>query len=139
MKLWHCIGRGKGTWYASGINSRSMYASLDAYVEAAFEGALVYDATSVSDVVWAKHIRKAPIVDHTLPPWGVDKIYQEDVATLAMAIDDPQATNLRSLDRVGINHHERLLRSVPGIRVGRVVGGQIDWENAEEMADTSRD
>jgi hypothetical protein len=138
------IGRGKAGWHAKTTNMSSSGGSLETYAEQAAENCLVYDADATDYDLFAKLIIAGPMVDVDLPENTVDRFTCEDRLTAKamlpgfsggfeklaeLAIENE---NFRGLDKVSIDVFERLLRQLPGMKIGRVVRGQVQWETEEQ-------
>jgi len=134
------IGRGKAGWHAKTTNMSSSGGSLETYVEQAAENCLVYDADKVDYALFVRLIVSGPMIDVDLPPNTVDRFTDRDRETIKnmlpglsggfekiakRAIDDE---TYGGLDTVSIDVYERLLRRLPGIKIGRVVKGKVVWE-----------
>jgi len=116
------IGRGKAGWHAQLKNISSSGGSLEKYISEAIENCLVYDADSVDyDIFWDSVV-KGPMLDLNLSPNTVHKFIENVVRA-------PQSDeNYNGFDKVGIEAFEKLLRKLPGIKMGRVNNGQVVWE-----------
>jgi hypothetical protein len=143
---WLVIGRGFNGWHASRVNC-----SLSgAYGEArgaelardAADGALVYDASAADSGAFVRLVLSGPMVDPALPPDGVDSCsagLRHAMLEMAPALGGAfqtyalaaQDEKFRGLDRVGTGVYEALLRTVPGVKIGRVVAGEIVWEGVQ--------
>lgn len=134
------IGRGKASWHAAAKNLSSSGGTLETYIDQAIENCLVYDADAADYDLFAKLIIAGPMVDVDLPENTVDRFTCEDRLTAKamlpgfsggfeklakMAIENE---NFRGLDKVSIDVFERLLRQLPGMKIGRVVRGKVIWE-----------
>jgi len=138
------IGRGKAGWFAEGhsedgsVTTSASRGTLDGYVKEANEGALVYDAEGADDDEYTHFILRGPIVDTRLAPGMVDTFketkaltemlpgLQDGFRTLALA----SLAGVSSLDRVSVDVYEKLLRAIPGVKIGKVEGGSVVWESA---------
>lgn len=121
-KQWYVIGRGFSGWHATGIAVRSSAGSCNEYAKEAFEGALVYDAMHLHDNETLRNafvdlIIKGPMCDPALPPEGVKRWIKGERGHI-----------YRALDCVGVRVYDRLLRSIPGIKMGYVRKGEVMWE-----------
>lgn len=149
-KRYHVIGRGLAGWHAKGINESSSGGDLHprpwwaggftkGYLEQAIDGALVYDASGADERAFTRLIISGPMVDPALPLMGVSKFVadlRETAGRMAPALtgafqtlaqtaaDDPTYSGL---DTVGVGVYRGLLATVPGIRLGTVRDGAIDW------------
>jgi hypothetical protein len=56
-----------------------------------------------------------------------DSSLHPDAVKRFLNFDRPEG-EFGALDSVGVGIYERLLRRLPGIRIGRVTGGAIVWE-----------
>jgi hypothetical protein len=116
------IGRGKAGWHAQLKNISSSGGSLEKYISEAIENCLVYDADLVDyDMFW-NAVVKGPMVDLSLSQNTVDK-FVENVKREPLSNE-----NYGSFDKVSLDIFERLLRQLPGMRIGRVTHGQVTWE-----------
>lgn len=147
---WDVIGRGFNGWHAAGDGVSSSGGSLDGhtywtgakvagYLAEAKDGALVYDAENAEPSAFIALVVNGPMVQPTLPPEAVsafDQKGRESLAhmapglgggykTLALAAQDDKFTGL---DSVGVAVYERLLRKVPGVKIGKVSNGAVIWE-----------
>lgn len=141
---WREIGRGAGGWHANRHNCSSTGGSLEGYLKDAEEGCLVYDGKGANLAKWVHLVVSGPMVGHNLPPGTVDRFSDKDreaartmlpglsggFEKLALAAQHPKFTGL---DQVALDVYEGLLRQVPGVRIGHVVGGQVVWENESEV------
>ena len=148
---YHVVGRGKAGWHAKGINVSSSGGDLEngvywtgapttGYRHQAVDGALIYDAKDADDAAFTRFVISGPMVDPSLDPEGVDRFGAEDRATaarMAPSLDGAfgvlavmaQSDTFSGLDSVGVNVYRRLLRQVPGIKIGTIrAGGIIEWE-----------
>ncbi len=121
-QTWHVIGRGFNGWHATGINVRSSGGDLmpytywtgaacAGYAAEAVEGALVYDAKHLRDdqdaaLAFVKHVVTGPMLKPELT---------EDEGQTAFSF-------------VTVKTFESLLRQIPGIKIGRVINGNVVWE-----------
>lgn len=147
---WDVIGRGFNGWHATGDGISSSGGDLNGYeywtgakvagyLAEAKEGALVYDAENADVPAFVEFVVNGPMVQPTLPPDAVfsfDGKARQSLAhmapalgggyrALALAAQDEKYTGL---DRVGVAVFERLLRKVPGIKIGKVHNGAVIWE-----------
>ena len=76
---------------------------------------MVYDASEADSDAFAHLIFGGPMVNPDLPAYGWHKFGHDG--------DSP-----RALDDVGVGRYESLLRAIPGVRFGRVVGGVVAWD-----------
>ena len=124
------IGRGKAGWHARVANISSSGGSLEKYVSEAADNCLVYDADLVDyDMFW-NAVVKGPMVDLSLSQNTVDK-FVENIKREPLADE-----NYRSFDKVSVDVFEKLLRQLPGIRLGRVVNKKVVWETTENERGT---
>lgn len=147
---WAVIGRGFNGWHATGDGVSSSGGSLEdytywtgkkcnGYLTEAAEGALVYDAENADVNAFVSLVVNGPMVNPAIPPDAVhafDQRGRESLArmapalgggykTLAIAAQDDKFTGL---DSVGVAVYERLLRKVPGVKIGKVLNGAVQWE-----------
>jgi hypothetical protein len=133
------IGRGKAGWHAAAHNVSSSGGTFDHYVTQAAEGALVYDADGADYDVYAGLVIGGPMVDPSLPPGGVRRFTDRETAArmagpggLTGAFKDladaAQDERYSGLDSVACDVYERLLRRVPGVKIGHVRGGVVEWD-----------
>jgi len=147
---WAVIGRGFNGWHAKGDGVSSSGGTLDGhtywtgakvagYAAEAVEGALVYDAENAEPNAFVSLVMNGPMVNPAIPPDAVhafDQRGRESLArmapalgggykTLAIAAQDDKFTGL---DSVGVAVYERLLRKVPGVKIGKVSNGAVIWE-----------
>jgi hypothetical protein len=80
-----------------------------------------------------------PICSADLEPDQVDRFTARDRETAARMLPGlggafqtfallAQSEKFSGLDRVGVGVYEALLRKVPGIKIGRVRNGAVEWE-----------
>jgi hypothetical protein len=148
------IGRGLGGWHASGVSHGNKVSSsggsllpeswwaggmTTGYLQQAAEGCLVYDASTADEVAFVSVVLKGPMCDPTLKPFEVDCFSDKDRAAaeammpglgggykaLAMLA---QSQTYGGLDCVGVGIYEGLLRKVPGMKIGHVKQGAIEWD-----------
>jgi hypothetical protein len=151
VKRWAVVGRGFNGWHAQGIDVSSSGGQLDpyeywtgekvaGYLAEAIEGALVYDAEKADPVAFTRHVMGGPMVNPALAPNEVDSFTKADRDTalrMAPALGGgfktlaviAQSEKFTGLDRVGVGVYEGLLRKVPGVRIGKVVKGKVEWEH----------
>jgi len=140
------IGRGKSGWHAAGVvfefgrfsSVSSSGGAFKGYVESANEGALVYDADGADEDAFITLVFKGPMCKPGLPPGTVKRFSLEerkaavsmlpglsggfaDLAAMALA-------GLSSLDEVAVDVYEACLRAVPGMKIGHVRNGSVEWE-----------
>jgi len=134
------IGRGKAGWHAAAHNMSSSGGTLDGYVAQAAEGALVYDADGADYDAFARLVISGPMVDPGLPAGGVHRFMDRESAarmagpggldgafqTLATLA---QSESYSGLDYVACDVYERLLRTIPGVKIGHVRNGLIEWDD----------
>jgi hypothetical protein len=125
--------------------------TLESYLPDAIEGALVYDAVATDYETYAKHIISGPLLSCELGPDDIDRFSDGDtLARMAPGLSGAfrgialhaMTTGCSSFDKVGIGIYERLLREIPGIRIGRVFTEcsepRVVWEKTEEQARVAR-
>lgn len=147
---WSVIGRGFNGWHAQGGGISSSGGDLvdrpwhaggvqTGYLTDAVEGALVYDASEADTSAFVKLVMNGPMVATHLPPDAVDRFSMADrdaalrmapglgggFKTLAVLA---QSETFTGLDRVGVAVYEKLLRQVPGVKIGKVKAGAVCWE-----------
>ena len=156
MYRWHVVGRGLAGWHVCGVDAdgnsvsgsggdledRSWPSGFCAgYVSEAVEGALVYDGEEADDGAFIDFVVSGPMVDPKLSPDGVRRFGETErrpaarmlvglqgaYAVMAAAAQDER---YGGLDSVGVGVYERLLRGVPGVKIGHVRGGKVVWEGA---------
>jgi len=149
-KRWAVIGRGFNGWHATGVDVSSSGGNLDpytywtgapvpGYLAEAVEGALVYDAEKADPKAFIALVMSGPMVNPALPPDGVDRFSKADrdnALRMAPALSGgyqtlavlAQSDKFTGLDRVGVAVYESLLRTVPGVKIGKVVKGAVRWE-----------
>lgn len=144
------IGRGKAGWHARTTNMSSSGGSLETYVDQAAENCLVYDADETDYDLFAKLIIGGPMVDVDLPENTVDRFTCEDRLTAKAMLPDfsggfeklakmaIENENFRGLDKVSIDVYERLLRTLPGMKIGHVIRGQVKWETEEQSCTNTK-
>ncbi len=109
------------------------------YLQDAAEGCLVYDAEGADREVFSALVISGPMCDPALPPEGVSRFgadLREAATRMAPGLAGAfgtlatlaQSPSYSGLDTVGVDVYRDLLRTVPGIKIGRVVSGQIEWE-----------
>lgn len=122
----------------------------DGYLAAAAEGALLYDAEHLkrtpAEDDFARLVLSGPMVDPGLGPEGVRRFGEQErkaaarmlpgleggfqaIAEAALAEPPAEPEKYGSLDNVGTAVYERLLRKIPGLRIGRARGGVAVWES----------
>lgn len=148
------IGRGFNGWHASGISRGNKVSSsggsllpeswwaggmTTGYLQQAAEGCLVYDAAQADESAFIRLVLKGPMCDPTLEPFEVNGFSEQDrviaqsmlpglegsYKTLALVA---QSRTYSGLDYVGVGIYEELLRKVPGVRIGHVKQGAIEWD-----------
>ena len=136
------VGRGKAGWHALGMSGphevSSSGGTCEGYASDSPDGTLVYDAEEADYSAFVKLVCGGPIVRPNLMPHEVQRFGAADKATLFgmlpalkggfATIAAIAATDLSSLDYVGVGVYEALLREVPGVRFGRVQSGKVVWE-----------
>jgi hypothetical protein len=148
------IGRGFGGWHASGVSHGNKVSSrggallpeawwagghTKGYLQEAAEGCLVYDASEADEAVFAALVIGGPMCDPTLEPFEVDGFSDKDRATAQAMMPGleggyktlalvAQSRTYSGLDCVGVGIYEGLLRKVPGIKIGHVKQGAIEWD-----------
>jgi hypothetical protein len=149
MKTVHrLIGRGKVGWhtdstytatYTNNQPSRcsSSGGTLESYLKEAEDGCLVYDAIDADYPAFAQFVIAGPMVNPCLPPGRVSR-FGEHKALLGMlpGLQGEFATigvmalcDVCSLDSVSPDVYVQMLREkVPGVKVGKVVNHQVEWE-----------
>ena len=144
------IGRGKAGWHAKTTNMSSSGGSLETYVEQAAENCLVYDADKTDYALFVRLIVSGPMIDVDLPPNTVDKFTERDreaakrmlpglsggfEVIAKLAIDKEKYSGL---DSVSLDVYEKLLRQLPGMKIGRVVHGKVVWESEEQSCTNTK-
>ena len=150
---YHLIGRGFAGWHATGVENgnevRSSGGNIDPYKywagqdclgyrQEAIEGALVYDAAHLeSDPVASKafthlvfagpmfspSLRPNEIVHFSIGAKRVDIVYDDRDITFGF-----EGAMVGSLDSVGVDIFKKLLKQVPGIKLGKIVKQEVIWE-----------
>lgn len=150
-KRWAVIGRGFNGWHATGVDVSSSGGDLNpytywtgaavpGYLAEAIEGALVYDASEADSVAFTRHVMNGPMVNPALAPNEVDRFTKADrdrALQMAPALGGgfktlavlAQSEKFTGLDRVGVGVYEGLLRKIPGVKIGKVVKGKVEWEH----------
>jgi len=156
---WKVIGRGFNGWHACGHNTRSSGGELEpgrypfggehgGYLAEAAEGALVYDAQHLewipeSSGAFIELVISGPMVDVDLPSFG-ERRFGEDLQDIARRLLPGLEGDFRTLasmaatgkygglDRVGVGIFEELLRRVPGIKIGHVRSGRVEWNGPSD-------
>lgn len=135
---WAVIGRGFAGWHATGLNTTGSGGDIADYLASAADGALVYDAEDADRGAYVRHVMAGPMLDPSLPPDGVKK-FGEDLADtaahmlpglsggFAVLAAAAQSPSYGGLDSVGVGVFERLLRAIPGVKIGHVQGGVVVW------------
>lgn len=137
---WDVIGRGLKGWHAISSNGSYSGGTLEEYIKDAKEGAYIYDATEAYSEDFIKFVINGPICDPELPP-GSNEQFRTDLldsakrmlpmmggiwkSYLTKAINNP---NYRGLDRVSPDVYIGLLKSILGMKVGHIIGGEIIWD-----------
>ena len=146
---WYVIGRGKAGWHATGKNVSSSGgqlnpytycsgASCPGYLAGAVEGCLVYDAQDADTAAFVRHVLSGPMVDPTLGDYEDDKFTDADRKALDRMMPGleggfktiaalAQSPTYGGMDKVGVGIYEALLAKIPGIKIGRVKNGVIEW------------
>ena len=140
------IGRGRNGWHANNDTSSlsGAYAEEDGdrLARDAIDGALVYDAENADEQAFVTLVMRGPMCKTSLAPDAISPFTGGDrkaalemipflgggFRTYALAAQDE---TFSGLDQVGVGVYEGLLRKVPGVRIGRVVGGEIAWDEGE--------
>lgn len=145
---WYVIGRGFAGWHARGINVSSSGGDLEprpwgaggmttGYLSEAIDGCLIYDAIDADPAAFTRLVLAGPMVDPKLPADGVDRFANRATAaamapalvgafgTIAALASTP---SYGGLDTVGVGVFRALLATVPGIKLGTVIGGVIRWD-----------
>lgn len=152
-KRWKVIGRGFNGWHATGCGVSSSGGDLEprdwwaggktkGYLEEAYAGCLVYDASKADADSFIRLVMNGPIVNPLLKPSAVRRFSELDnlntmlpglgggFKSIAQAnIAGANFEGYSSLDYVGVGVFERLLRKVPGVRIGKVRKGKVVWED----------
>lgn len=139
---WHKIGRGLVGWNAQGVACSSSGGTLEGYLLAAVDGALVYDAAKLKPAGVAAFIHlvtSGPLADPKLGLGEVNKFSKENRKSLAR-MEPLLGGELKTLaklakneeygglDSVGLGVYKDLLRKVPGMKIGHVLNGKVVWE-----------
>lgn len=133
------IGRGKAGWHAAAHNVSSSGGTLAGYLTEAADGALVYDADAADYDTFSDLVISGPMVDPGLPAGAVRRFSDGETSarmagpggltgafrTLAVAAQSPAFSGL---DYVACDVYETLLRAVPGVKIGHVRAGAVEWE-----------
>lgn len=119
------IGRGFNGWHAQAIDMSSSGGSLENYLKDAAEGALVYDAQDANYDAFVRHVIHGPMCDPALEPTQA-KLSRDMWSANRITNADPAGT-FHGFDYVGVGIFERLLRKIPGMKVGNVVNREIVW------------
>jgi hypothetical protein len=144
---WQVIGRGFAGWHAKAVGVTGEGGTLEdrdypggriaGYASEADDGALVYDGQACGDE-FVRHVINGPILSLELAPDAYERFSERHALSLvadglgggfqalaAKALADETWTGF---DRVGVGIFEGLLRRIPGMRLGRVHGGEVTWE-----------
>lgn len=132
------IGRGFCGWHAQNDDTSSSGGTLEGYLEKAEEGTFVYDARDADRRAFTKLIISGPMIDTKLNPDEYEKFNHRESAKnmipmmegafktyLTAAVEDE---TFSGLDCVGVNVYKRLLQKIPGVKVGYVKNGKVEWE-----------
>jgi hypothetical protein len=141
---WGVIGRGKVGWHAAGMTEYHSYGSstasssrgsLDEYLKHAIDGCLVYDAENANYDQFVDLIIKGPLVDPNLAAEEHSALDREAAQRILPGLGGAYVpltklalAGFTSLDKVGVKVYACLLRNVPGVKVGWVREGKIEWE-----------
>jgi len=144
---WHVIGRGLAGWHAKGINVSSSGGDINpgvywtgaptrGYLQDAIDGCLIYDASEADETAFTRLILSGPMCNPALEPTAHDRFgYGATAARMAPAMEGAfqalavAASNpeYSGLDYVGVDRYRALLQTVPGIKIGTVRAGTIEW------------
>lgn len=139
------IGRGKNGWHASGISSSdstfsSSGGSLEDYLSKSSNGVLVYDADGVEYGAWSDMVIKGPMLKVDLPQSQTDRFTDKQKETMSHmmgpgglegnfhTLGKLALAGFSSLDFVAPDVYMTLLKSLPGIKLGKVLNHEIVWE-----------
>lgn len=152
---WISIGRGLEGWHADakGTSLRTYDTTPEPpqrLLDEAEEGCWVYDAGEADADTFARFVSFGPVCSADLEPGTVDTFTAEDLLlALALcgpgglsggydslvylethqAVRPPRPYEYGSLDSVAVDVWvDMLVRHVRGVRVGRVHGGKVTWE-----------
>ena len=134
------IGKGKRGWHAQSAGCSSDGGTLEKYAKEAAENCLVYDAKDVEYSLFAQFICHGPMVGVDLPENTVDRFTAQDreaakrmlpglsggFETLAKVAIEHES--YCGLDKVSLDVYEKMLRKLPGMRIGHVIDGAVIWE-----------
>ena len=131
---WAIIGRGQAGWHAVDTTGSVWSSGGDlnpytywtgekckGYAQEAIDGCIVYEAGEVPIDQFIDHVYKGPMADPGLDPEQIRAPFGENRQ------DDGQ-TPIGALDFVGLGVYLRLLRALPGIKIGFVRAGAVEWE-----------
>lgn len=136
---WDIIGRGLRGWHAMTSGSSSCGSALEDYVENAKEGAVIYDAIDIEENIFVKFVMNGPVCSPELPPGTHERFRTELLESakrmlpgmegiwknqLSKAINNP---DYYGLDRVSPDVYKEFLKAVPGMKVGHIREGKIEW------------
>jgi len=135
------ITRGKNGWYANGVSSRghkfsSSGGTLEGYLKEAPDGTPVVDAEDADYATFAHFVIGGPILDCALPPQTIKRFQeQETLASMLPGLEGSfhniglaALAGVSSLDCVSLDIHLGLMRAIPGVKIGKVQDGQVEWE-----------
>lgn len=144
---WKIIGRGQRGWHADGMHDGNKVSgsggTLEGYCQEAEDGTIVYDAMDADVGAFVEWVVRGPMLDCSLPNDTIDRF--GDHKTLAhmlpalggayqtlgiMALTDKaNDKRLGSFDMLSLDLYVGLFKaSVPGVKWGKVVGGNVMWD-----------
>jgi len=143
QNTWLIIGRGKAGWYADGVDERNNHVSSSGgdlnpytywtgvlckgYREEAQNDALVYDATDAPYEDFAHVVISGPMKNVLLAPFDYEAGFGGIKGTLSpntvFTVESLKAMGIGSLSYIGLGIYESLLRQIPSIKFGYVLGG----------------
>ncbi len=135
------ISRGFAGWHAEGLSKdgnrfSSSGGTLEDYLQQAAEGCMVVDAENADYSTYAKHVIAGPMLDVSLDPGSVKRFQDREALAFMLpglggsfkTVASLNLSGLSSLDYVGADVYRQLVRQIPGIKLGKVQDGRIDWE-----------
>ena len=141
MVTYTLIGRGKAGWHAEGFDSQRNRVSsmsydmrdqgIEQYLECASEGAYVYDAKDADESAFTSWVVRGSMPNALLPESTYEKAFTHERGVYAgeRTFEGLRAFGLKSLDYVSVDVFvDALKSSVPGVCVGRVYNGRVEWE-----------
>lgn len=141
---WLIVSRGlPGGWCAQAPDIRlsGHYGQPEELFQQALPGALVYDAYDLAPAgaeAFSDLVIRGPMPSANIEPNEVKKFNDHEAMTFMLPALEGEYKQIAlmglcgfsSFDYVGISVYEKLLESVPGMKIGRInQNGQVEWKS----------